>query len=423
MVFHLLLLLLVVVNAILIAQAETGVTHSHQGSGIISRHTLDVTGGNDGSEQNEALFKLEDEIHASFSSCGIDLNRLQPSVDGSPSLPAYFEMVKLSRPCSATEETALRQALLNFEDCSEYEALELEEDLLDAIIGAMLKCINSMSAVDMAMLNLPETCAIALFGNHPLGQMLRDWLLRPEGTEKCFSNLASQVPLCSIDLWPNPVDGKSIQTVSCLGAKMEDILEEECVDGLAKLSGCLPPISTTKLTPTQCNEYTTQCGDDGDALFAVVLMSLPRTLRGMPLPQSCQDVSKTHDGYTDIVDRYEIYRTHCASSGKALWELLEQRDHPSNPPLRTIKEFIRLGDGAIPGSYEKAASPLNAPAAGRSGQDEKTSSSGGGGSFGFGVLTGFLLVGVGYGLLLFVSKQRGIGDRISLPGYVELPSF
>ena len=392
-----------------IIPVSLALTNLAVGQDLTSPIASGIGGRNMVYDEDAAINNLIQEIDSSFSECGVDIKNMR-----NPDMPdptAIFQMMTLSRPCSASEEDVMRNAFLHFEDCSGYEELELEEDLFVAMVGAMIKCVNSMGALDIAQMNIPEQCAIAVLGNNPLGQMLRDEILRPEGTEKCFAKLAEEVPICTVDLWPYAVDGKSVKMGACLASKFEAIFQEQCVQGLETLNGCLPPAS--ELRSLDCRKYTQECTDGvNDSAFAIVLMGMPRTLRGMPLPDSCQLEAKEH-GRTEQVERYEAFRDKCASAGKEFWERLEHPENdPSNPKLKTVKEFVRqIEKGDEKQSLSKAKASTEAQPASS------------GGSFGTGMLAGIALVVVGYGILLFVLKQRGVVEKIGLPGYVELPSF
>ncbi|KAL7576976.1 hypothetical protein ACA910_011332 [Epithemia clementina (nom. ined.)] len=365
-------------------------------------------------DEDVALGQLMDEIDRSFSECGLDLASMRNSNPDMPVNPtAMFQMAKLSRPCSSSEETTLRNAFLNFEECAGYEQLEMEEDLFIAMLGALLKCVNSMGALDIATMNIPEQCAIAVLGNHPLGQMIRDELLRPESTEKCFANLASDVPICTVDLFPYPVDGNSVRMGACISSKFEHVFKDECASGLESLSSCLPEASL--ISSGDCRKYTQECTDgENDSLFVMLLMGMPRTLRGMPLPEACQN-DATANGLTDQLARYEAFRNKCASSGKQFWERLDSPENDAgNPKLKTIKEFIR---------QTESSDPVRRPSLSATEGSDGSSKKGSGGSFGGGMVAGILLVFVGYGIVLFVLKQRGGTEKIGWPGYVELQSW
>lgn len=383
--------------------------------------------------EDDFIPALLDMVQDDFGQCGLDVSAYL-GADGTGDPAAAMEILELSRPCTVKEQDSLRQAFLNFEDCSGYDELLLNEDMYGALIGALTKCFNSMSALDMATLSVPEDCAIAVLGNHPLGQALRDALLHPGTTGDCFSKLADEVPQCSVNLWPFPVDGKLIKMGACIESKIEVMLLEQCHEGLGELKTCLP----ATISSTNCGTYKAKCGES-DSYFTTFLMTMPESLQGMPLPDSCVEQAAS-TGLSKAVEKYEAFRTTCASEGKALWERLEEpQNDPKDPKLQTFAQFLlkdgnsdqiqNEGSSAGEGNDNNIGDNVEEeqPVLQSSGSevasvdfsqvaegDEQSS----GPSFGVGVLTGVLLVLVGYGAVILLMKRYR--KPTSGPAFVEL---
>ena len=412
-------------------------------------------------EDNDMLLALLELVAEDFAECGLPMDAFGDEGPADPSV--VMDLLKLSRTCSLEEEEAMRNAFDNFEECSGYDELLLDEDLVGSLLGAMVKCVNSMSALDMATMNLPEDCAMAVLGNHPLGKMLRDVILHPGETGHCFSAMADSIPECSIDLWPFPVDGKPFKMAACLNSKLEQILSDQCLEGLRELGECLP--ASSDISSAECGVYPQECSA-GESFFSIFVMSLPKTLQGMPLPDSCVQQASTN-GLTEAVDRYEAYRNTCAAQGKSFWERMENpQDDPRDAALRTFAEFLNRDEGgqetgnqdnvpqeleqqqkalekqqeelekreeelekkqaALEKQKQEQAEPCRTPTVGSESSEEKLDMSNlveapqksSGASFGSGVLTGFILVAIGYGVAFFFMKKRR--SKVPSPGFVEL---
>ena len=407
---------------------------------LVSNYNDYLDGGDDDDDEDDdgglgIILDILDLFEDDFLQCGLDMSPVLGE-DGDPL--SLLQLLKLSPPCSTDQTNAMRQVFLDFESCSGYDILELDADALGALVGAVVKCLDAASMIDIATFHLPEQCAVALLGNHPLGKMLRDVLLHPGSTGDCFSKLSNDIPLCTVDLWPFSVDGKKVQMAGCIDARIENVLEEECEEGLEGLQQCLP--AEGEMTVVDCDTYSDQCSGT-ESLFVDLLMLLPTTLQGMPLPDSCKQKGSA-SGLSEAVSRYEAYRNTCAPTGKALWERLENpEDDSRDPELQTIEEFLRPGgDKSGGGSSNSEGGSSNSEEGSSNGEggssditvgdnpslvggaqpatdDNKTS---GGGIFGYGMLTGAFLVCLVYGALaIFINKRRR-GGKMALPGFVEL---
>ena len=120
--------------------------------------------------------------------------------------------------------------------------------LPSSLLGVLQKCVDTMSPNGWSSLGDSEECASSLFGNHPLGNMIRDIVIHPGKTAECFRDLAEQIPTCSMDLWPFPVSGEIVRMGACIAAMIEDMVLGQCTDILDTLyRQCLPnyPIASS----------------------------------------------------------------------------------------------------------------------------------------------------------------------------------
>lgn len=301
--------------------------------------------------------------------------------------------------------------------------------------GAVIKCASSLTILDLAAMDIPEQCAAAFLGDHPMGQAFRDMLLRPGETSKCFLQLSHDVPTCSVDLWPFPLDGKSIQKGACVSSKIDAMINDQCIDGLSALDACLPS-SKNDITLASCESYKDMCSGT-ESMYTNVLMMMPPHLLGMPLPETCTSAAMDN-GLGSVVERYETYRIVCAETGSKVWENLEAGQ---GPKLQTISDFMHPSGGnsapSTDNKSEKNEEPAdqvleekNEPAEqkpltnAQQNFDSNESSSSGAGSFGFGMLSGVALIGLVYAAVVIDRKRKSSGGSVmTAVGSLELGDF
>jgi len=359
-------------------------------------------------ESGDMMFDMLESFSSDIEACGLDLSSLfgndEYNAQQEPDPMQILEQLKLSKPCTKQEENSMRDELLAFETCSGYELMELQEVMITAVVGALMKCASDMTMKDIAAMDIPEQCATAMLGNHPLGKALRDVLLRPGESGSCFLELFHKVPICTMDLWPFPIDGKSLQQGACISSKLDSVINAECVEGLAVLDTCLPP-TKGEITAESCDSYLEECGNS-QSMYVTVLMMMPPHLRGMPLPDTCSSAALSK-GLGSVVERYEAFRSTCAQTGSKMWADL---DSGKGPQLVTFEEFLFPDKEKV---VKSSGSAVKSPLESMSGDSEdSSSSSGSGGHFGFGMLTGVGLVGVAYLAFVVDRKRRSTGGTV-----------
>jgi hypothetical protein len=357
-----------------------------------------------------------------FEECGLDLSGFMEDTADDDIFPMILEQLKLSPPCTETEKNTMRNELMSFSQCSGYEVIELDETFIMALVGAVMRCANSMTMMDMASMDIPEQCAAAVLGNHPLGKALRDFILRPGETGDCFLQLSHKVPQCSLDLWPYPIDGKAIKTGACVSSTIENLLNQQCIEGLQGLDSCLPA-NKDDIASGNCDSYLQECGNS-DSMYVVGIMMMPPHLRGLPLPDTCTSAAMSQ-GLGSVVDRYDTFRTTCASSGAALWAKL---DSDTGPAMESFQDFLQVDktpkttepeeESTITKSEEENLVNSQYPVEPMGNSDSDDKGRPATHSFGYGTLTGLLLAGLSYFALVLLRKKRS-GGRIGFSS-VEL---
>jgi len=387
------------------------------------------SGQNGDDETSQALNDMLAQYLPDFESeCGLRLDDLIDSVGGSDPTDQsgdsgdmndalagmkILDEAKLSSWCSDGQKDEMRTSLLGFQECTEYELLHLIQDVPVAIVGVALRCINSMTMMDMAAMDINHACGEAILGNHPLGKALREVLVHPDDTIKCYQQLVDTVPECTVDLWPFPVDGKTLKMGACILTQLEEMFTQMCVDGLTSLESCLPA-NGADIYPSSCSSIAADCSAT-ESLYVTGLMVLPPHLRGSPLPAACASEAEGL-GLNSVVDRYETFRSTCASEGSMLWDKLDDPvvNSGDSEGLQTFYKFLRVGSSETVSEPEEGSKP-QVEGSGISeelDQEEEsikvTERASGASSFGFGVLGGLIVTCLVYALFVVArNKIRG----------------
>jgi len=373
-----------------------------------------------GEQDDDGLSEMMGAFLSDFDDCGVDLSSLtdqysddqySDETDPITAMMTQMEEFKLSDPCTDLERKVMRKEMLAFQQCSGYDVVELDEMILSAMMGVLVRCADAASMGDFVSMDIPEQCAVALLGNNPLGIALRDILLRPGETGDCFLELSHKVPQCTIDVWPFPVDGKSLKAGACIASKLDAKMNELCMEGLDSLNTCLPA-TKEEITSGSCD----QC-NESDSMYVSALMMMPPRLQGMPLPDTCSSTAMSR-GMGSVVERYEAFRNTCMSEGVKLWTKLESDSLPS---IESFQDFIQVqkttqtvvegkphGEEKV-NEKETLASQENAYSAEGVGDTHDSLADEDGGpanTFGYGMLTGVLLIGLSFVAFVVLRKKR-----------------
>ncbi|CAJ1939856.1 unnamed protein product [Cylindrotheca closterium] len=328
--------------------------------------------------------------------------------------------------CNAQQATTFNNALTSFETCAGFDLRALIENFASMYVGLLLNCgsyavtvsneldgigmgtedMEQLKAKESPLPRVPQGCVEALVGNNPFGQAFLYAEEFPGREQKCFSELAGKLPMCTLDEWPIPIVGSWLSSFSCIYGSAQDILMPMLQDSISEeldmLNKCLPQ----KITATNCKEIRNKCIFDYDDPSLV--MAIPPPFWNPPMAQKCKETA-VDSGMDDLVDRYEAFRQTCIPAEDLLiWDIAASHQE---------KHVGKEGGGA---SYMEAAVATPNASSSVAPNSEPTSA-----IFVKGLFAGMLVAVVGmFGFSkLRRGSQRPVGDDFNSLELAETSEF
>mmetsp|Transcript_20170 Transcript_20170/g.49469 ORF Transcript_20170/g.49469 Transcript_20170/m.49469 type:complete len:745 (-) Transcript_20170:3174-5408(-) len=277
--------------------------------------------------------------------CGLNIEELAEASSGGNA--DLLDSIQFDEECDGSQEKQLLSSLEEFETCSGWDIKEVIETLPSALVGSAMRCAMKAMLLkdDEAFAETMATeCAGVFLDDNPLGNALKRILLEPEKNCGCMGEL-SELPECELDVWPIPIFGSGLKTWSCLLTNVGcGFLAPICESELATLDTCLPDGNNTE---DLCNLPAT-CEES-------VLLSLPPSLAGMPIPDACRQIDQSRmNGVTSsVVARYEIFVKQCVND-LGVWDL----HTASSNYIDQSSSSDRLGDLDSTGETEEKSADI-----------------------------------------------------------------
>lgn len=210
---------------------------------------------------------------------------------------------------------------------------ELIETFPSTAMGVAMRCANAyskMTPAEEAQGFVPEACIRTVESNGVLGRALFGLYLYPDVTCPCFERLGHQIPECTADVWPIPINGVLVKTQSCLVGEYCQAIDGLCNHNLEILNNCLQ-LDEIKGRDIPCGKIFDACSDIYD--------NVPPLLNAAPLPDACVRIAEGSQFYGQhIVERYDAFRHECGQNLE-LWE--------GHTPVAEFKAFVTDGINGI----------------------------------------------------------------------------
>ena len=172
------------------------------------------------------------------------------------------------------------------------------EDLPSILVGNGIKCLNMLLSDGVDGFASPQDtkqCIDAFLGENPFASVLHNIILDSDKVCFCYNELnESPLPECTLDVWPIPISGNVISSLSCIisfGCQFSDFL---CNIDWENLNTCLPDKNEEGYT---CEGVIDKCTEQGSILF-------PHPYIQIPLPGACRRVYSTQ-GSNGVIERYD----------------------------------------------------------------------------------------------------------------------
>ncbi|CAJ1970218.1 unnamed protein product [Cylindrotheca closterium] len=244
--------------------------------------------------------------------CGLNFEEIAEASNGGNA--DILDSLQLDEQCDTSQEEQFLGTLETFETCAGWDIKEVIETLPSALVGSAMRCaMKAMSLKDDEAFaeTIATECAGVVLADNPLGNALKRILLEPEKNCLCMGEL-SELPECELDVWPIPVFGSGLKTWSCLLTNLGcGFLVPICESELTALDTCLPLSDDAE---NLCEAPAT-CEDS-------MLLSLPQSLAGMPIPDSCRQTNQNRmkGATSNVVARYNFFVEKCVDD-VGFWDL------------------------------------------------------------------------------------------------------
>ena len=217
----------------------------------------------------------------------------------------------VSHKCTKSQEGAMKEALSRFQKCSQFSMESFIELLPSALVGNTIHCLPWIYAIVNEYMESPlvevteasnyfslpgaKECIEAEHGINLVSFATFKFMVQPGLMRTCMQDLFESAPDCTQDIWPVPVVGRWLKSLSCTYMKAVNLLEDFCEPALLFLDDSLPSIEDMD---------GAVCGEVFDLSEDILSMNVP-------LPDICQHV-EGNSLIMDVKARYELFREKCA---------------------------------------------------------------------------------------------------------------
>ncbi|CAJ1968565.1 unnamed protein product [Cylindrotheca closterium] len=240
--------------------------------------------------------------------------------------------------CNAQQATTFNSALDSFKTCAGFDLKELIEDFGSMYIGLLLNCgsyfvdvaqelddigmgiedMEKLKAKESPLPRVPQECVDAMVGDNPFGTAFLYAEEFPEREQKCFSEIAGKLPMCTLSEWPVPIVGNWLSAFSCIYGNANDVImplmQDSLTQELKMLNDCIP----SEVTQSNCKDIRNKCVFEFDT--PAMTMVMPPPFWAPPMAQKSKDIASAQFG--DLADRYEAYRQTCVPpADMAIWDV------------------------------------------------------------------------------------------------------
>lgn len=220
----------------------------------------------------------------------------------------------MTQNCPHEDGVEILHRLRNFHGCAMFDLQALIETFPSTAVGVAMRCATayqSMSKEEAESGRIPDACIRTVEASSVLGRGLFGLYLYPDVACPCFEKLGDEIPECTADVWPIPINGALLKVQSCLVGQYCKTIDGLCDKKMKVLNTCLPPRGT-KPDDMQCGEIFDRCSE--------VYEDIHPMLNAAPLPDACIRIAQGSDYYgTHIVERYDVFRHQCGENME-LWE-------------------------------------------------------------------------------------------------------
>lgn len=235
----------------------------------------------------------------------------------------------MTQNCPHEQGVEILSRMEEFHKCALFDLQELIETFPSTAVGVMMRCADAYSGITKEEEEkgfIPEECIRTLEADSMLGRGIFGLYLYPDIACPCFEHLANDIPECTADVWPIPINGALVKVQSCLVGQYCQTIDSLCDANLKTFSDCLPPVGT-KPSDMVCSDIFDKCSDVYD--------NVPPMLSAAPLPDACKRVSEGSNFYAQhVVERYDAFRHQCGENIE-LWE--------GHTPVAEFKAFVKDG--------------------------------------------------------------------------------
>eukprot|EP00797_Seminavis_robusta_P004721 Sro1306_g261250.2 (946) ;mRNA; r:15200-18037 len=269
-----------------------------------------------------------------LNTCGVDTNAVYNKVMSlaAGNMKQELEKIKIDLPmlmsqtCEKDMGVDVLHAMDQFHGCAKFNLQSLIENLPSAAFGVAMRCANAYSKItpeEEAKGFIPEDCIRAIENDSSLGRATFALYLYPDHACPCFETLGENIPECTADVWPIPINGALVKVQTCLVGQYCQSIDALCEKHLDTLNKCLPAHDTSNSKIT--------CGECQAAFYD----NVPKILSAAPLPDACVRMAEGSKFFgSHVMERFDTYRKKCGTNLE-LWE--------GHTPMAELKNFVMQG--------------------------------------------------------------------------------
>lgn len=235
----------------------------------------------------------------------------------------------MTQTCPHEEGEEILHRLQSFHGCAMFDLQELIETFPSTAVGVAVRCANAYSNMTKEEEEsgfIPEACVRTVEASSVLGRGIFGLYLYPDVACPCFEKLGDEIPECTADVWPIPINGALLKTQSCLVGQYCQTIDGLCEDKMTVLNDCLPA-RRTKPNAMDCDDIFDKC--------SAVYEDIHPMLNAAPLPDACVRIAQGSNFYgTHLVERYDAFRHQCGKNIE-LWE--------GHSKVSEFKSFVQEG--------------------------------------------------------------------------------